>query len=150
MTQIQTVRRPSRAQGPQGVGGSTLGGTYSQLAQDDLVRTDSFQDGITELSGTTDALDGHKHGNYVIKTGSADAITLGVPTAGVDDGRSVNIFSDTLFAHTVTLPSAAFATGAATVKTIATFPAFRGAGLVLRAYNGTWQVIGNTGPVLFT
>jgi hypothetical protein len=140
MTQIQTVRKPSLAQGPQGIPATTLGGVYSPLSQQDIINGDSLQGSCIELSGTTDALDPKVAGNYIIKTGSADAITLGAPRAGIDDNRSINIWSDTAFAHTVTLPSALFANGAA-LATVATFKAFRGSGLALRAYNGTWQVL---------
>jgi hypothetical protein len=57
----------------------------------------------------------------------------------------VNIWSNTAFAHTVTLPSAAYSHGATGQATIAAFAAFRGAGMTLRAYNGTWQVIASSG-----
>jgi len=149
MTQIQTPRTSSILAGPRGIGARAAGGAYSQDAQQDLSDADAFEQAPVELSGTTDAINPHVSGNYIIKTGSADAITLGLPTVGVDDNLSINIYSDTLFAHTVTLPSTGFATGAATIKTVATFAAFRGAGLTLRAYNGTWQALGQVG-ITFT
>jgi len=145
VTQIQTTVYPSIGQGPRGIGARSAGGAYSADAQQDIIDADSFQGPIVLLSGTTDALLNHVPGNYVIKTGQADAITLPLPTAGVDDGIAINVWSDTLFAHTVTLPGTGYATGAATIKTIATFAAFRGAGMTLRAFNGTWQVVGQSG-----
>jgi hypothetical protein len=142
VTQIATVRTPSELQGPRGIPARGLGGAYAPREQQDIIDGDAFEGSITELSGTTDAIDPTKPGNYIIKTGSADAITLGLPRAGIDDNLSIAIFSDTAFAHTVTLPSAQFANGTA-LATAATFKAFRGSGIVLRAYNGTWQVIGS-------
>jgi hypothetical protein len=153
MTQIAVVEIPNINQGPRGIVARTVGGVYSQDGQQDIIDGDAFQGPITLLSGTTDAIapagnivqpnsqQQHVGGNYIIKTGSADAITISAPTAGVDDGLNVNIWSDTAFAHTVTAPSAIFATGQA-LHSIATFPAFRGAGMTLRAFNGTWQVVG--------
>jgi hypothetical protein len=146
VTQIQTVRPPSVAQGPRGIAARGLGGAYTPYNQQDIIDTDAFEGPITVLTGTTDAINPHVPGNYIIAANagaSLDAITLGLPTAGVDDGLSINIYSDTAFAHTVTLPSTGFAAGlAAGLKTVATFTAGRGAGISLRAYNGVWQVIG--------
>jgi hypothetical protein len=104
-----------------------------------IVDGDSLQGSITLLTGTADAINPHVSGNYVIKTGSADAITLTAPTVGVDDNLSLNIYSDTAFAHTVTT-AALFANGAA-LANVATFKAFRGSGITLRAFNGVWQVM---------
>jgi hypothetical protein len=140
MTQIQTLVNPSITQGPRGIGARNAGGAYDAGgAQPDIIDGDSLQGPIIVLTGTTDAINPHVSGNYIIKTGSADAITLGAPTAGVDDNLSINIWSDTAQAHTVTATSL-FANGTA-LKTTATFAAFRGAGMTLRAYNGVWQVL---------
>lgn len=106
------------------------------------VDCDSFQGPITLLTGTADVINPHVSGNYVIKSTSADLMTLGAPTAGVDDNLCINIWSDTLFAHTITATTL-FANGTA-LKTTATFAAFRGAGMTLRAFNGVWQVIAAT------
>jgi hypothetical protein len=147
MTQIQTSVLPNIIQGPRGIGARAAGGAYTQDTQQDVIDSDSFEGGIVLLSGTTDALNPHIPGNYIIKTGSADAITLTAPTAGVDDNLTISIFSDTLFAHVVTA-AALFANGTA-LKTTATFAAFRGAGMSLRAFNGVWQVVGSSN-VTFT
>ena len=147
MTQIQTPLTPSIGQGPRGIGARAVGGAYTQDTQQDIIDGDSLQGPIVLLSGTTDALNPHLSGNYIIKTGSADAITLAAPTAGVDDNLTINVWSDTLFAHTITATTL-FANGTA-LKTTATFAAFRGAGVTLRAFNGVWQVIGQ-GGITFT
>lgn len=94
------------------------------------------------LSGSADALTGAP-GYFVVKTAGVDAITLVTPTAAME-GNVIEVWSDTANAHTVTAASACIAAGVA-LKTVATLPAFRGAGLVLRAVNLTWQLTGNSG-----
>jgi len=151
MTQIQTQRIASIGQGPRGIGARSSGGAYSQDCQQDLIDADAFQAGLNVLTGTTDAIvvpatqNFPYSYNFVISTGSADAITLTLPRVGLDDNFTIAIFSDTAFAHTVTLPSAAYSHGAVGQATVATFSAFRGAGMVLRGFNGTWQVVSASG-----
>lgn len=101
------------------------------------------------LTGTADAINPAVPGFYVIKTGSADAMTLAAPPASAE-GNIIQIWSDTLFAHTLTATTL-LANGTA-LKTTATFPAFRGAGLILRACNGVWHVLsqGGAGVVVLT
>lgn len=115
------------------------GGAFDESVKQDIVDGDSLQGPITLLTGVADAINPHVAGNYIIKTAAADLMTLAAPTPGVDDGLSIAIFSDTLFAHTLTA-TALLANGTA-LKTTATFAAFRGAGIMLRAFNGVWQVI---------
>ncbi len=137
------------------------GGSYDESQRQDIIDGDSFQGPITKLlgvAGSPDAINPHIAGNYIIESGAVDPITLGLPNIGGpstlqssgaiggDDGLTINIWSDTAFAHTVTLPSAEYAAGAG-LKTIATFAAQRGAGLTLRAWNGTWQVVSQSGIV---
>lgn len=153
MTTIITNETPAILQGPRGIGARAAGGAYSQDCQQDIVDGDALQGAPSILTGTTDAIPGfasgtHFGGNYVIEAGAVDAITLPLPVDELDDNLTIAIYSDTLFAHTVTLPSAAFADGTQTVKTIATFAAFRGAGLLLRAWHGTWQLMARNGITL--
>jgi hypothetical protein len=91
------------------------------------------------LTGSADVINPHVNGNYIVKTAGVDAITLAAPTAGVDDNLSIAIYSDTANAHTITT-SSLFANGAA-LAAVATFKAFRGSGILLRAFNGVWQVL---------
>lgn len=126
------------------------GGSYDGSAIQDLVDTDSFEGPITSLTGVAanpDAINPHIAGNYLIDSGAVDPITLGLPTSEVDDGLSINIWSDSNFAHTITLPSANFKTGKA-LTTVCTFPAFAGAGISLRAIDGFWHVIGASPSIL--
>lgn len=91
------------------------------------------------LSGSTDAINAAIPGYYEVKTAGVDAMTIAaVPAAA--EGNIITIISDTANAHTLTAPSAIFANGTA-LKTVATFPAFRGASLTLRASNGVWEVL---------
>lgn len=122
-------------------------GAFDASAAQDVQDGDAFQSPPTVLSGSADVINPHKGGNYIVNTAGVDAMTLGLPTAGVDDNLSVAIYSATANAHTVTLPSAQLAAGVA-LKTIATFAAFAGAGILLRAWNGTWQVVGQVGNTL--
>jgi len=105
------------------------------------------------LSGSADAVPGGVAGFYVVKTAGVDAMTLAAPTAA-QEGNIISIWSDTANAHTVTAPSAIFAVGA--LKTVATFPAARGAGIMVRVCNLFYHLISssgtgtNSGPVVWT
>ena len=148
MTQILTTQQASIQSGPRGLGARATGGAYTFDCQTDIIEGDALQGPVTLLSGTTDAIcpvinpvsGAHAGGNFVIKTAGVDAITLPTPVATIDDGLSVAIYSDTTNAHTVTAASACIANGAA-LNTVVTFKAFRGSGVQLRAFNGTWQVM---------
>lgn len=94
----------------------------------------------TFLTGTADAISPSVPGFYVIKTAAADLMTLAAPPASAE-GNIIQIWSDTLFAHTLTATTL-LANGTA-LKTTATWPAFRGAGLILRACNGVYHVLSN-------
>ena len=102
-------------------------------------------DAIQKLGGSalvllaaSTALDPHTANRYMITKGSIAALTLAAPTAGVDDGMGISIFSSTAFAHTVTA-TGLLVDGAGHVNT-ATFPAAGGGALDLVAYNGKWYV----------
>jgi len=129
-------------------------GAFYGDAQQDVIDTDSFQGPIVNLTGSADVLNPHVAGNYIVKTGGVDAMTLAAPTAGVDDGLTINVWSATAQAHTITATSLISAGVAA--KTTITFPAFIGAGCTLRAINGLWHLVGgggsatNGGPVVLT
>jgi len=85
------------------------------------------------------------NGKYVITKGSLAALTLAGPTAGTDDGKEIEVTSDTAFAHTITLPAGKLKTGGA-AATICTFTGTTGGGgIKLKAYNGTWKVLAQQG-----
>lgn len=92
------------------------------------------------LSGSADAIPAGVSGYYVIKTAGVDAMTLAAPTLA-QEGNVIDIWSDTTNAHTLTATSL-LANGTA-LKTTATFPAFRGAGLTLVARNLVYHVVSN-------
>jgi hypothetical protein len=90
------------------------------------------------LTGLADAIDPTKAGFYVIKSAAADLMTLLAPTAK-EEGNIIEIWSDAAFAHTLTATS--LLAGGTALKTTGTFPAFRGAGIKLRACNLVWHVL---------
>ena len=81
--------------------------------------------------------------DYVITKAGIAALTLAAPTAGTDDGVTISIISSTLFAHTLTA-TGLLSTGTASVN-VATYAAFAGAGLTLKAYQGLWLVTASVG-----
>jgi len=97
------------------------------------------------------AIPPHLASSYLVTKGSASALTLAAPTAGApgtgDDGNVISIYSTTAFAHVLTA-TGLLQTGSANVN-VATFAAFAGAGLTLKAYNGKWIVTASTG-ITFT
>jgi hypothetical protein len=102
------------------------------------------------LAGSADAIPAGVAQHYVVKTAGVNAMTLAAPTAA-QEGNIITVFSDTTNAHTITATSL-FANGTA-LKTTATFPAFRGAGVILRVCNGVYHVLSNgasAGVVVFT
>ncbi len=114
-------------------------GAFAGDAQQDVIDTNPFSGPFVLLSGAADAINPHVSGNYIVNRAGVDAMTLTAPTVGADDGLMIAIVSDTLFAHTLTATS--LLAGGTALKTTATFPAFRRAALVLRAFNGVWQVL---------
>jgi hypothetical protein len=92
----------------------------------------------TFLSGLADAIPAGVPGFYVIKSAAADLMTLAAPTAA-QEGNIIEIWSDAAFAHTITATS--LLAGGTALKTTATFPAFRGAGIVLRVCNLVYHVL---------
>jgi hypothetical protein len=81
--------------------------------------------------------------DYIITNAGVTALTLAAPTPGTDDGVMISIISATAFAHTLTA-TGLLQTGSAAVN-VATFAAFAGAGLTLKAFNGKWLVTASVG-----
>lgn len=81
-----------------------------------------------------------KRGLVVITAASAAALTLAAPLAGIDDGATLTIVSDTAQAHTVTNTTPGF-NGAGAGGDVATFGAARGNVMQLLAYNGVWYTV---------
>jgi hypothetical protein len=133
-----------------GAGNTSAGGAYSFQAMQDLVDGDAFQAQPTLFSGTADAINIYSgNNNNIVTRAGVDATTLPAPVAGKDDNLTIAVWSNTAFAHTITCPSAIIQNGAAALRTSITFPAFAGAGVLLRAYNGNWQVVGGTGTLVY-
>ena len=127
--------------------------SYSNRETDVILITGGINQPAVFFSGSADAIPASVPGFYVVKTGSADLMTLAAPPVSAE-GNIVQVWSDTAFAHTITATSL-IAAGVA-LKTTVTFPAFRGAGVMLRACNGVWHLLSgggsatNGGPVVLT
>jgi hypothetical protein len=117
--------------------GSFTQATFLQLAQM-LAELSSYT-----ANGSADALPNHISGTVVVETAGVNAMTLAAPTVGAqpggDSGRILVIVSNTANAHTITA-TGLLKTGSANVN-VATFAAFAGASLTLRASAGLWYVL---------
>lgn len=80
-----------------------------------------------------------KEGHVVITKGSAAALTLAAPVVA-DNGKVLNIYSNTAFAHTVTLAGGLAGAGAS--ADVGTYGAAAANRVVLFAYNGAWHLYG--------
>lgn len=102
-----------------------------------------FQNEIQVLSA--DGAITIKSGKVIITKGSALAATLAAPTAGLlaaggDDGKELEIYSTTAFAHTVTIANGLAGAGAS--ADVGTFGAAAANRVRLFAYNGAWYLSG--------
>jgi hypothetical protein len=103
--------------------------------------------GPYNMLSASGALNPHQSARYVVTKSTAAALTLGPPTSGADDGVSIQIFSTTAAAHTVTAPTAGQIVdgNSSTYNTVMTFNAKIGANCTLDAYQGKWYVTSETG-----
>ena len=88
----------------------------------------------------------------LITKGTAAALTLAAPTAGVPakgghDGMRITIYSTTAAAHTVTQTTPGFNNGS-TASDVGTFGAAIGNWITVEAYNGIWYVVGSLNVTL--
>lgn len=83
-------------------------------------------------------------GDNVITLGSAAALTLAAPTAA-QNGTFMRVISTTGFAHVLTATGLLFDGTSNTGKNTATFAAFNGASILLRAQGATWTVLAKNG-----
>lgn len=84
---------------------------------------------------------------YLVTKAGVQAMTLAAPVSVVDDGKIIIVQSNTANAHTLTA-TGLLNTGSASVN-LATFAAFAGAGVILQACRGKWNVLSATG-ITFT
>ncbi len=92
------------------------------------------------IASTPFALSGRVPGFLVITFAGVTTVNVSAPTAGVDDGLEIEIFSNTAFAHIVAVGAGKLKAGAAVPGAQITFPAFAGAGVYMTAYQGAWLV----------
>jgi hypothetical protein len=96
------------------------------------------------LAGIADAINPHTAAFYMVTNAAADLMTLAAPTAGLDDGVTIEVTAATFPtpAHKIT-STGNLLTGSAAVNSV-TFPnaTAGGAGstVYLTAYNGKWNV----------
>lgn len=109
----------------------------------------TIQDDFTEVnsSGTVALPPSTGSVAYLVTKAGVQAMTLAAPVSVTDDGKIIKVTSNTANAHTLTA-TGLLNTGSASVN-LATFAAFAGAGLVLEAVRGKWNVISSVG-ITFT
>lgn len=95
--------------------------------------------GPLNVLGASGAVDPHTASRYIITKAGIAALTLAAPTAGADDGMSLQFISTTADAHTLTA-TGLFVDGAGH-QNVATWSANAGGVLELVAYNGLWYVV---------
>jgi hypothetical protein len=128
---------------PRGLG-NHAGGAFDAAEIADIVQTDPIQSStIIVLSGSADAINPYAPNgcNIVVNSSGADAMTLAAPVSGTDDNLVISVVSNTAQAHTITSTGNLQTGGTATG--VLTFAAHAGAGVVLRAYQGKWQILSN-------
>jgi hypothetical protein len=79
-----------------------------------------------------------KNALVIINKAGVAAMTLARPMAGVDNGKTLKILSDSAYAHTITCTSGFDGGG----TTLITFAAAVGSAVTLKAYNGYWYIGG--------
>jgi hypothetical protein len=89
------------------------------------------------LASTPLTISGRLPGFFVITNAGIATITVSAPTATTDDGLTIEIASNTNFAHVVAVGAGKLLWAQAAAAQI-TFPAFAGALVVLTAYQGKW------------
>jgi len=104
----------------------------------------SCQGKFTVLRGTADAIP--FPGNVAINSAGVNAMTLVAPAPGPqsqqgDDGKSVFVVAINSAAHTITTPANKIIGS----KHLCTFAAAVGNCIELRAFNGVWVPVMNTG-----
>ena len=136
--------------------GSLTPGTYGNLigklvyvinATTGVVQTNYFGE---EAAAPLQVLSGDgaiqiKSGAVMITKGSIAAITIAAPTAGADDGKTIEAISTTAFAHVVTSGTVGF--NAKGSSGTATYGAAKGNSFRIKAYQGNWYVDGGLNGV---
>ena len=130
---------------------------YQEVLGDELINlltAQSFKRPAINLIGTADAIDPSIPANYVVLgTSAIDAMTIATPTAAME-GNIIEIMSGSDYVHTLTAATACIKAGVA-AKTIITWPAYQGAGVVLRVRNLGYDLYSsgyatNGGPVILS
>jgi hypothetical protein len=118
-------------------------GAFTHDARQALADTAALAGPIALLVHSADAIDPHAGGNCLISGPEADNMTLGAPHPGADDNLQIAVFSSTPYTHTLTAEGL-LQTGSSG-DSVLMFARFPGAGLVLRAWKGKWQLVSSNG-----
>ena len=93
-------------------------------------------------TGSADAIDITRGDIHVLnRSGGVNAATLADPTANTDDGRVIWIVNGTTQANTITITNGLGGSGGS--HDIITFTNVAAANVTLRAYEGSWYLIGS-------
>lgn len=131
---------------------------YSEILNNELTNLDvvaAFKRPAVNLTGSADAIPPGTPSLYVVTTAGVDAMTIAQP-ALADEGNIIEIWSGTDNAHTLTAASTYFCVGASAKKSVATFPAYQGAGVAFRVRNQLYDLLWtsgtgtNSGPIVWT
>jgi hypothetical protein len=127
-----------------GVPAITRAGSYDASAAKEI-QDITGQGSAQVLTGANDPIS--FPGTTIINSPGVDACTLVAPLPGPqpfgDDGKQIELFAATAFAHTVTAPTNAINV----TKHLLTFTAAIGSNVGLQAWNGTWIVLGTPNGV---
>ena len=94
------------------------------------------------LSGASYTVSAHQAAVYVMTYAGAEAITLGAPTAGVDDFKVITFIGGSAYAHVIT-STGNLLTGTTSKTGVLTFSAVAGSSCQLMAYQGKWILLSN-------
>ena len=98
---------------------------------------------IAFLAATGNPKQNTAKGLVVLNGANALAMTLALPTAGVDDGKTLDILDIAGKANTITTPANGINGG----HTVVTMTGTLGNMVTFKAYNGTWYFISGSGTV---
>jgi hypothetical protein len=99
---------------------------------------------VKTYTGAADAINITAGDVHVLnRTGAVNAATLAAPTANTDDGRVIWIVNGTTQANTITIAAGLGTSGGG--YTTLTMLAVAAANVSLRAYQGSWYMVGQYG-----
>jgi hypothetical protein len=102
---------------------------------------------VATYTGSADAIDISRGDVHILnRTGAVDAATLANPDLVKDEGRVIWVVNGTTQANTITITNGLGGSGAG--YTTLTFLAVKAANVTLRAYQGSWYLVGQFGTTV--